>query len=199
MSDVALLGGLGVTDIGENRDQEAAPKAAETAGLDCRRRWHFIGQLQVNKAAAWSGTRTWCTRWTGRGWSRCSGTRAEARDGLSPAWSRSTWTSPGRRRPARPRRRGPADVPALADAIAARWPPGRRLVLGGVMAVAPLGAPPRPAFPRLAEVAASQRPAPGRTVISAGMTGDLEEAIAEGATHVRVGTALLGGRRAFVR
>ena len=68
------------------------------------------------------------------------------------------------------------------------------------MAVAPLGAPPRPAFRRLAEVAHVVRAAhPGAMMISAGMTGDLDEAIAEGATHVRVGTALLGSRRAFVR
>jgi uncharacterized pyridoxal phosphate-containing UPF0001 family protein len=66
--------------------------------------------------------------------------------------------------------------------------------------VAPLGAPPRPAFSRLAGVAAIVRKVhPGATMISAGMTGDLEEAIAEGATHVRVGTALLGGRAALVR
>jgi uncharacterized pyridoxal phosphate-containing UPF0001 family protein len=68
------------------------------------------------------------------------------------------------------------------------------------MAVAPLGAPPRPAFRRLAGVAAIVVKAPpGATMISAGMTGDLEEAIAEGATHVRVGTALLGGRAPLVR
>jgi len=90
----------------------------------------------------------------------------------------------------------PADVPALAGAVAAQ----DGLVLGGVMAVGPLGAPPRPAFRRLAEVAATVRAAHrGAMMISAGMTGDLEEAIAEGATHVRVGTALLGSRRAFVR
>ena len=49
-SDVRLLAGLGVRDIGENRDQEAAPKAAECAGLEPRPRWHFVGQLQANKA-----------------------------------------------------------------------------------------------------------------------------------------------------
>ncbi len=49
-SDVRLLAGLGVLDIGENRDQEAAPKAAECAGLEPPLRWHFVGQLQANKA-----------------------------------------------------------------------------------------------------------------------------------------------------
>ena len=68
------------------------------------------------------------------------------------------------------------------------------------MAVAPLGRPAAPAFARLAEVAAQfARAHPAATVISAGMSGDLEEAVAAGATHVRIGTALLGGRPAFVR
>jgi uncharacterized pyridoxal phosphate-containing UPF0001 family protein len=68
------------------------------------------------------------------------------------------------------------------------------------MAVAPLGSPPAAAFAVLAQVSAELRSAyPNATVISAGMSGDLEEAIMAGATHVRIGTALLGGRPAFVR
>src|SRR5260370_41804783 len=68
------------------------------------------------------------------------------------------------------------------------------------MAVAPLGGPARPAFPRLWEIAQTVRAAhPGASMISAGMSGDLDEAIAEGATHVRVGTLLLGGRPPVVR
>jgi PLP dependent protein len=68
------------------------------------------------------------------------------------------------------------------------------------MAVAPLGAAPRPAFARLADLADTVRAAhPAARAISAGMSSDLEDAIAEGATLVRIGTALLGGRRAFVR
>ena len=49
-SDVRLLAELGVTDVGENRHQEAEAKAAECADLGLR--WHFIGGLQSNKAAA---------------------------------------------------------------------------------------------------------------------------------------------------
>ncbi|MEJ3749844.1 YggS family pyridoxal phosphate-dependent enzyme, partial [Actinomycetes bacterium KLBMP 9797] len=48
-SDVELLAELGVTDVGENRDQEAAPKAAAVAAAGARVRWHFVGQLQRNK------------------------------------------------------------------------------------------------------------------------------------------------------
>jgi uncharacterized pyridoxal phosphate-containing UPF0001 family protein len=94
-----------------------------------------------------------------------------------------------------------SQVLAIADAIAGQ----AGLELGGVMAVAPLGAEPVPggplaAFGRLAEIAAQVRARhPGAVMISAGMSGDLEDAIAAGATHVRVGTALLGGRPGFVR
>ncbi len=85
----------------------------------------------------------------------------------------------------------PADVPALADLAAGL--PGLRLA--GVMAVAPLGEDPAPAFARLADVAARVRADhPGATAVSAGMSGDLEAAVAAGATIVRVGTALLGRR-----
>jgi uncharacterized pyridoxal phosphate-containing UPF0001 family protein len=69
------------------------------------------------------------------------------------------------------------------------------LRLRGVMTVAPLSWDPRSAFDRLVEVAyALRREHPAATVISAGMSADLEDAIAAGATHVRVGGALLGKR-----
>jgi PLP dependent protein len=90
----------------------------------------------------------------------------------------------------------PAEVPAVAAAIAAE--PSLRLA--GVMGVAPLGQPARPGYARLREVAETVRSGyPDARVISAGMTADMGDAIAEGATHVRIGTALLGGRRPLVR
>ena len=194
-SDIGLLAELGVTDIGENRDQEAVRKIAQCAGLDPRPRWHFVGQLQLNKVKSVARYADVVHSVDRSGLVSALGSRARAAGrsitcliqvDLDPA------PDPGGRRGGAP----PADVPGLAGAVAAE--PG--LVLGGVMAVAPLDSPPRPAFRRLAEVAGLVRAAhPGAIMISAGMTGDLEEAIAEGATHVRVGTALLGGRRAFVR
>ena len=181
-SDAALLRDLGVTDLGENRDQEARPKAAAVTGV----RWHFVGQLQTNKAASVA--------------SYADVVHAVDRPALVAALGK------GARRAGRtvtalvqvsldgdPDRGGalPADVPALADEVAAT----EGLVLGGVMAVAPLGADPVPAFALLAEVAAGVVAAhPAATVVSAGMSEDLEVAIASGATHVRVGTALLGHR-----
>ena len=192
-SDVRLLAGLGITDVGENRDQEAAPKAAACAGLEPPLRWHFVGQLQANKARSVVTYADVVHSVDRPKLVRALGTRARAAGrvitcliqvDLDPAPD--------------PERGGaqPADVAALADEVAAE----QGLALGGVMAVAPLGEPPRPAFRRLAEVAQVVRAAhPGAMMISAGMTGDLDAAIAEGATHVRVGTALLGSRRVFVR
>lgn len=181
-SDAALLRDLGVRDLGENRDQEAAPKAAAVPGV----RWHFVGRLQSNKAVSVT--------------SYADVVHAVDRAGLVAALSK------GATRAERtvtalvqvsldgdPHRGGalPKDVPALADEVAAA--PG--LVLGGVMAVAPLGADPAAAFARLAAVAARLVGAhPAARTISAGMSEDLEAAVAAGATHVRVGTALLGRR-----
>ena len=203
-SDIRLLAELGVLDIGENRDQEAAQKAAECRGLEPALRWHFVGQLQANKAKSvvkyadviHSVDRPRLVEVLG------SRARAAGRDVICLVQVDLEQDDEALREEGEPAAlapRGgaaPEAVPALADAIAAE----EGLTLGGVMAVAPLGAPPRPAFSRLAGVAAIVRKVhPGATMISAGMTGDLEEAIAEGATHVRVGTALLGGRAALVR
>jgi uncharacterized pyridoxal phosphate-containing UPF0001 family protein len=85
----------------------------------------------------------------------------------------------------------PTRLPELAEQIAQA--PGLRLA--GLMAVAPLGADPAPAFRRLADLgAALRREHPAATGLSAGMSGDFEEAIRHGATLVRVGAAVLGQR-----
>jgi uncharacterized pyridoxal phosphate-containing UPF0001 family protein len=84
------------------------------------------------------------------------------------------------------------DLWRVADAVAA----ADGLRLGGVMAVAPLGWDADSAFERLAALAARVAAGhPGATAVSAGMSGDLEQAIAHGATHVRIGTSLLGMRK----
>jgi PLP dependent protein len=184
--DIRLLAELGVRDIGENRDQEAAAKAAECA--DLRLTWHFVGQLQTNKARS-------VTRYA-------SVVHSVDRHRLVHALARGAEAN-GRRvgclvqvsleeHPA-PGRGGAveSDVPDLADAIAT----ADHLRLLGVMAVAPPEADPTVAFGRLARVAGAVRRAqPGATWISAGMSEDLEPAIAAGATHLRVGSAILGRR-----
>ncbi|WP_326638342.1 YggS family pyridoxal phosphate-dependent enzyme [Streptosporangium sp. NBC_01755] len=188
-SDVRLLAGLGIADVGENRDQEASVKARECADLGLR--WHFVGQLQTNKVRSVVGY--------------TDVVHSVDRPRLVTALSREA-LGVGRRITCLvqvalggdPARGGvpPKEAEALADAVAGA--PG--LELGGVMAVAPLGEEPGRAFARLREIARSVQEAhPGADVISAGMSGDMSQAIANGATHLRVGTALLGRRKPFVR
>ena len=188
-SDVRLLSELGVRDIGENRDAEAAPKAAECADLDLT--WHFVGQLQTNKCAS-------VARYA-------SVVHSVDRPRLISALGKAA------RRAGRvieclvevsldgdPARGGALaeQVPALAEALTAE----EGLVLGGVMAIAPLSMPPADAFARLMVSAAAVREIrPAATVVSAGMSGDLEVADEAGATHLRIGTALLGDRGPRVR
>ncbi|MCR1781616.1 YggS family pyridoxal phosphate-dependent enzyme [Nocardioides carbamazepini] len=185
-ADVRLLAGLGVADVGENRHQEAEAKAAECADLGLR--WHYIGGLQSNKAAA-------VARYA-------AVVESVDRAALVPRLARGA-ADVGRvvdvllqvslDPPGRDHRSGadPATLPALADEVA-RTP---ELRLRGLMAVAPLDDDPALAFARLAGIRADFLSRhPDATVLSAGMSGDLEAAITVGATHVRVGSAVLGSR-----
>jgi pyridoxal phosphate enzyme (YggS family) len=185
-ADVRLLADLGVTDVGENRHQEAEAKAHECADLDVR--WHFIGGLQSNKAAAVaryadvveSVDRMKLVAPLARG----AHERSHPVDVLIQV-SLDPPDAAGRSGCA------PGDLAALADAVAESG----MLRLRGLMAVAPLGADPEPAFARLGEIAEElRRTHPAATWLSAGMSGDLEAAISHGATHVRVGSAVLGPR-----
>ncbi len=188
-SDVRLLSGLGVTDVGENRDAEAAPKAAQCADLDLT--WHFVGQLQTNKASSVARYATFVHSVDRlRLIHALSAAARQADRDIQCLIEVSIDGDPARGG-------APADqVAGLAKALLT----GPGLVLAGVMAIAPLGMPPADAFARLGESAALVRSIrPAATVISAGMSGDLEAAIAAGATHVRIGTALLGDRGPRVR
>ncbi|GAB3265664.1 YggS family pyridoxal phosphate-dependent enzyme [Nocardioides dilutus] len=186
-SDVRLLAELGVTDIGENKQQELAAKHAELAS-EIAVRWHFIGHLQSNKAGPVAEVADVVHSVDRAKLLAPMARRAEQRGrdlevllqvGLDPAGS-------DQRSGARPQ-----DLPALADLVAA----SDHLVLRGLMAVAPLGEEPARAFARLAEIRAAFLTAhPSATWLSAGMSGDLEDAVRAGATHVRVGSAVLGSR-----
>jgi pyridoxal phosphate enzyme (YggS family) len=192
-ADVVHLAALGVGDVGENRDQEASAKVDEVArlggpGTDVLR-WHFVGQLQRNKAGAvaryahvvHSVDRERLVTALDLGAER-AGRTVEVllqvdldRSGGQPA-----------RGGARP-----DDVLALADVVAAAG----SLRLRGVMAVAPREDDPLAAFERLQAVSVRlRRSHPAATWVSAGMSGDLEAAVAGGATHLRVGSAVLGSR-----
>lgn len=185
-NDVRLLSELGVHDVGENRHQEAEAKAAECADLPLV--WHFVGGLQSNKAAAvaaYAGVvhsldRVKLVAPLDRG----AAHRGRPLDVLVQV----SLDPPGSSGRAGCR---PDELPALAAAVSgADW-----LRLRGLMAVAPPGEDPAAAFARLADVRRAllaDHPAAGW--LSAGMSGDLEAAVAAGATHVRVGSAVLGPR-----
>ena len=185
-SDVRILADLGVLHVGENRHQEAVAKAAECADLGLT--WHYIGGLQSNKAAAVASyadvvesvDRTKLVRGLQRG------AHERGRDldvllqvSLDPPGS-------GGRSGA-----DPGDLAGLAAEVEAQG----ALRLRGLMAVAPLGEDPAAAFARLAGIREEFLvDHPAATVLSAGMSGDLEAAVGAGATHVRVGSAILGPR-----
>jgi pyridoxal phosphate enzyme (YggS family) len=171
---------LGVRDVGENRHQEASAKALELADLDLI--WHFVGQLQSNKAKA-------VTRYsrTIHSVDRASLVTALAGTGVECFIELNLTDDPTRG----------GVKPDAAEALAEQVAATDGVSLLGVMAVAPLGADPRAAFARVRDVSHRIRSiVPGATAISAGMSGDFAEAIAEGATHLRIGTAITGNRPA---
>lgn len=194
VADVRRLIDLGVTDFGENKDQEASAKFAEIfAGASeqtrAALRLHFVGQLQSNKAghvAAYADVVQ-------------SVDRAKIASALAKGAERHGRTlevmvqvdldgsDPGR---------GGALPEQIAD-LAAHVAGLEQLRLSGLMAVAPRGADPDAAFARLAELSRDLRAAhPSADRISAGMSGDLEQGVRHGATHVRIGSAVLGPRPA---
>ena len=173
---------LGVRHVGENRHQDAAPKAAELAELPLT--WHFVGQLQSNKARA-------VARYSDVVHSVDRASLVTALAGAERAvdvfLEVNLTDDPGRGGVA------PDEVERLAETVLAT----DHLRLRGLMAVAPLEEQPRQAFARLRVIGERVRAmAPGATDLSAGMSGDYAEAIAEGATHLRIGTAITGKRPA---
>lgn len=186
-SDAAMLVEAGIADLGESRDQEASIKVADVARLtDLPTRWHFVGRLQTNKARSVARYADLVH----------SVDRVELATALA-AGARQA----GRVLPvlvqlsldADPARGGSAgeQLLRLADQVAHN----DELQLAGVMAIAPLDADPDAAFEQLARIAEQLRAAhPNAGIVSAGMSGDLEAAVRHGATHLRIGTALLGRR-----
>ncbi|MEV4657595.1 YggS family pyridoxal phosphate-dependent enzyme [Micromonospora sp. NPDC049301] len=191
-SDVLALAGLGVTDVGENRDQEAAGKAAEVAAAGVSPRWHFIGQLQRNKARSVVRYADVVHSVDSVRLARALATASADRERPLAALVQVSIDGDPARGGALP---DSADPGVGLEAVAEELAGSPTLRLAGLMAVAPLGWAPERAFARLAEVAEAFRLVhPGATALSAGMSGDLEIAIQYGATHVRVGSALLGMR-----
>ncbi|MEU1467691.1 YggS family pyridoxal phosphate-dependent enzyme [Streptomyces sp. NPDC005761] len=191
-SDVRILHELGARHVAENRDQDAAPKATECADLSLT--WHFVGQLQTNKVRSVASYAdvvqsvdrtklvTALSAAAGRGGRELGCLIQVALDAESGERGERGGVAPD-------------GIEELADAVASA--PGLRL--DGLMTVAPLAGPfagrQRAAFDRLMEFSSRLRGNhPAANMVSAGMSADLEDAVAAGATHVRVGTAVLGVR-----
>ena len=187
-TDVLILGRLGVTDVAENRDQEAKAKRDQCAAADGTLRWHMIGQLQRNKANS-------VARWA-------DVVESVDRPQLAEALDRAA-VAAGRRIEVLiqvaldevfRRDRGGADPAAVVD-LARVVANSEGLDLRGVMGVAPYPGDPAAAFGRLRDVSLAVKAEwPLADRVSAGMSADLEQAIAHGATQVRVGGAVLGQR-----
>lgn len=180
VSLIRELAALGMTDVGENRHQEAQAKARELADLGLT--WHFVGQLQGKKARQ---VRAYASVIH-------SVDRASLVDALRSEETPvdcfvqvNLTDDPGR---------GGVEPDALEPLVEhVLDTPGLRLL--GLMAVAPLGEPARPAFARVRSL--SERIgalAPDATALSMGMSHDYRDAILEGATHLRIGTAITGNR-----
>jgi pyridoxal phosphate enzyme (YggS family) len=197
-SAVVTLAGLGLEDFGEARWQELAPKQQEVAAAQAERvsaqsrtapdalRWHFLGRLQRNKARAVGAAvdvvhsldRVELCEPLARG----AAARGRNLDAFVQVSLDGDLTRGGA---------SIADVDGLADAVAA----SASMRLAGLMAVAPKDVPARAAFARVRELSELlQQRHPEATSLSIGMSGDLEDAVAEGATHLRIGTALFGSR-----
>jgi len=181
---VRELAALGVRDVGENRHQEAQAKAAELAELELT--WHFIGQLQTKKARQ-AAQYAAAIHSIDRERLVDALATAEVEHTIDAFVQINLTDDPGR---------GGA-APEEIERIAERVLETPSLRLRGVMAVAPLPEEEDPpsAFARLAGYSERvQRLSAGATAISAGMTHDYAQAIAAGATHLRIGSAITGNR-----
>jgi pyridoxal phosphate enzyme (YggS family) len=190
VSDVRALAGLGVQDVGENREQELKAKAPECPDVT----WHFVGQLQSKKARSVVRHAAVVHSVDRSSLVAALSKAAVAEERTVRCLLQVSLASYGSADAATGFSRGGVDPDAVLD-LAGEVAEADGLELGGVMAVAPLGSDPDEAFDALRVVASRLRSEhPKADWISAGMTGDLDAAIRHGATHVRLGRALLGTR-----
>ena len=177
ISDIEILRELGESNFGENRDQEAGPKAELISAT-----WHFQGQIQSNKIKS-------ICQWADVVHS-ISNEKEILKFGQSPRKHQvflqvSLDGQEGRGGAS------PAELSQLADLVNE----SNNLDLLGLMAVAPLGIEPMKAFADLAQINQGfVGQYPNSKFLSAGMSGDFETAIKYGATHIRVGSSILGSR-----
>ncbi|WP_432135945.1 YggS family pyridoxal phosphate-dependent enzyme [Streptomyces sp. bgisy154] len=191
-SDVRILSELGVRDVAENRDQDAAPKAAACSDLPLT--WHFVGQLQTNKVRSVAGYAD-LVQSVDRSRLVAALSREAVRRERELGCLIQVALDAGEAERGERGGVAPGGIEALAGLVAGS--PGLRL--DGLMTVAPLtgeyAGRQQAAFERLMDLSTHLRRAhPAANMVSAGMSADLEQAVAAGATHVRVGTAVLGVR-----
>jgi pyridoxal phosphate enzyme (YggS family) len=177
-SDVQILHELGVTDFGENRDGEGAEKSALVSGT-----WHFQGQIQSNKLKS-------ITSWANVIHSLDDPRHFEVIEKVAPhplqIFLQVSLDGADHRGGA-----GLEDLYALATLV----DNSPTHTLAGLMSVPPLGVEPNEAFAQLAVIHNDfMQQFPEAKSLSAGMSGDYEIAISHGATHVRVGSSILGSR-----
>ncbi|MPY64273.1 YggS family pyridoxal phosphate-dependent enzyme [Streptomyces spongiae] len=191
-SDVRVLSELGVRHVAENKDQDAAPKAAECSDLPLM--WHFVGQLQTNKVRS---VVRYADLVQSVDRSKLVTTLSKEAERAGREVGCLIQVALDAEESGRGERGGVGSggIEELGDLVASS--PGLRL--DGLMTVAPLTGPyagrQQAAFERLMDLSTVLRRAhPAANMVSAGMSADLEQAVAAGATHVRVGTAVLGVR-----
>ncbi|MEU6228618.1 YggS family pyridoxal phosphate-dependent enzyme [Streptomyces sp. NPDC047042] len=191
-SDVRILWELGVRHVAENRDQDAAPKAQECADLSLT--WHFVGQLQTNKVRSVVGY-AGVVQSVDRDRLVTGLSKEAVRAGREVGCLIQVALDAGESGRGERGGVGPGGIEELADLVAG----AEGLRLDGLMTVAPLTGPyagrELEAFERLMDLStAMRRRHPAANMVSAGMSADLEKAVTAGATHVRVGSAVLGVR-----
>ena len=182
VSDLEILYELGVRNFGENRDQEAAPKVS---ALPADITWHFQGGIQSNKLKSISN-------WASVIHSVDKFKYAQMISQFSVGKTKEIFiqvsldTLPQSREGV-----DPADLMQLAEQIMSL----PNLEVKGLMAVAPLDQPTEQAFVRLQQIQQKFiQLYPAASSLSSGMSGDYELAISLGATHVRIGSSILGNR-----
>ncbi len=197
VSDVEILRELGCSEFGENRDQEGKLKAPAVSA-----KWHFQGQLQSNKLrsiCSWADViqtvdslryvdliSSALTRISEEGNSRKDSLEIFIQVSLDPKLDSKSDSRESARQGA-----DPEEINQIADAIMST----KNLKLQGLMAVAPLGEEPDSAFLRLSKIHSDFKANyPNSPYLSAGMSGDFQSAISHGATHVRIGSQILGSR-----
>lgn len=186
-SDVQILQGLGINNFGENRDNEGVEKSAATKEVSRRFYWHYQGEIQSNKIAS-------VARWADTVHSLDNLSHLEKFDrALEIIGDKSLEVFVQVSLDANPTRSGlgESQVMQMCQAVV----DSSHLTLMGVMSVPPVGADLELSFSKIAEIAGTVRNHfPEARYLSAGMSGDFEVALAYGATHIRIGSQILGSR-----